>query len=106
MHTAGLSSPPRQLRPVRGVPWRSRMARLALAALVCVVGFVGSGPAAAAPARAGGSWVDTLHGWALSSDGITCAPRADLCATNDGGATWQGIFNGAVDQFVRTSVRA
>ena len=53
-----------------------------------------------------GSWPDTLHGWARWSGGLGCTPRADLCATDDGGATWRGIFKGAIDQFVRTSVRA
>src|ERR671933_154200 len=99
MQTAGLSPPPPPVPPVLALPWHARMLRLALVALLCVVGAA-SATAAAAPARDAGSWVDTLHGWALSSDGITCAPRADLCATNDGGATWHGIFNGPIDQFV------
>ena len=78
---------------------------MAVVALLCIAGASGT-PAAAAPARIGGSWPDALHGWALASDGIACMPRADLCATDDGGATWRGIFNGAIKQFVRTSARA
>ena len=81
------------------------MPRFVLVALACLAGAV-TAPAAAAPPRTGASWVDALHGWALSSDGLACKPRADLCATNDGGATWRGIFNGPIDQFVATSARA
>jgi hypothetical protein len=80
------------------------MPRFVLVVLVCLAGAIGA-PAAAAPARIGASWVDALHAWALSSDGLACTPRADLCATNDGGATWRGIFNGPIDQFVPTSAR-
>jgi hypothetical protein len=82
-----------------------RLRRLLLPALACAL-VAASAPAAAdAPAR-GGSWPDADHGWVLYTPELGCTPRADLCATEDGGATWHGIFNGSVADFERTSVRA
>jgi hypothetical protein len=51
-------------------------------------------------------WADAQHGW--SSNPPACRPAADLCATEDGGRTWHGIFNGGTFIFanVRTSTRA
>jgi hypothetical protein len=50
------------------------------------------------------SWADSQHGWTANPP-ARCKPRRDVCATEDGGATWHGIFNGGTFVFgvVRTS---
>lgn len=50
------------------------------------------------------SWADSQHGWTAHPP-ARCKPRRDVCATEDGGATWRGIFNGGTFIFgvVRTS---
>ena len=53
------------------------------------------------------SWADSQRGWTASPP-ARCKPRRDVCATEDGGATWHGIFNGGTFVFgvVRTSATA
>lgn len=92
-------------RPLPPVPFGHRMARFLPAAFACSL-VLAAGPAAADSPAQQGSWADAEHGWALASEGIDCRPRADLCATENGGATWRGIFRGQVQDFERTSVRA
>ncbi len=60
-----------------------------------------------AQATPGESWADSQRGW-TSSPPARCKPRRDVCATEDGGATWHGIFNGGTFVFgvVRTSAAA
>jgi hypothetical protein len=79
--------------------------RLLLPAIACALVGVSTPAAADAPGRAG-SWADADHGWARYDPALGCAPRADLCATEDGGSTWHGIFSGSIGDFDRTSVRA
>jgi hypothetical protein len=53
------------------------------------------------------SWADSQRGWTANPP-ARCKPRRDVCATEDGGATWHGIFNGGTFVFgvVRTSAAA
>jgi hypothetical protein len=53
------------------------------------------------------SWVGSQYGWTASPP-ARCKPRADVCSSEDGGATWHGIFNGGSFIFgvVRTSATA
>jgi hypothetical protein len=71
---------------------------LLLAIAAVALGGVG------AQATPGESWADSQRGWTASPP-ARCKPRRDVCATEDGGATWRGIFNGGTFVFgvVRTS---
>ena len=92
-------------RPLSHRRLRHRLARLTCAGAAFALLVVAAPSAADAPARAG-SWADADHGWSLYTSDLGCRPRADLCATDDGGATWHGIFNGSVSEFERTSATA
>jgi hypothetical protein len=71
-----------------------------------VLAVAGLGVAVALGARAlpGESWVGSQYGWTTDPP-AHCKPRRDVCATEDGGASWHGIFNGGTFVFgvVRTS---
>jgi hypothetical protein len=62
---------------------------------------------AAAPLRQV-SWADSRHAWGLRELGLRCKPAHDVCASEDGGQTWRGIFSGGTFIFhaVRATARA
>jgi hypothetical protein len=78
--------------------------RVLMLTILAIVAFAttGSGDAAADE-----SWHDSQYGW-TSAAPSSCKPLKDVCATEDGGATWHGIFNGGTFLFglVRTSSTA
>ena len=54
------------------------------------------------------SWADARHGW-IARGGYKCRPAAELCATENGGKSWHGIwlgFGGEIEQYARTSAHA
>jgi hypothetical protein len=78
-------------------------------AVVAVCAMAGLGAAVSFGARAlpGESWAGSQYGW-TSDPPARCKPRLDVCATEDGGSTWHGIFRGGTFVFgvVRTSKTA
>lgn len=49
------------------------------------------------------SWADERHGWTAATS-VRCVPAAALCATEDGGRTWRGIFDAKdVSAYYRSS---
>ena len=75
------------------------MLSVSVAAIV-VVGGAGAGPDE--------SWADAQYAWTTKATRQVCKPFRDVCATENGGATWHGIFNGGTFVFgvVRTSRNA
>ena len=82
----------------------ARMRRVTVTCLTAVALMVPTGAGTAAP---GESWADSQFGWTTSVP-ESCKPLRDVCATDDGGKTWHGIFNGGTFVFgvVRTSPKA
>jgi hypothetical protein len=74
--------------------------------VLAVVTLAGLCAAVALGARAlpGESWASSQFGWTADPP-LRCKPRLDVCATEDGGASWHGIFRGGTFVFgvVRTS---
>jgi hypothetical protein len=75
--------------------------------VACVLACLGATVALAARALPGESWVGSQYGWTADPP-ARCTPRRDVCATEDGGVSWHGIFNGGTFVFgvVRTSQAA
>jgi hypothetical protein len=93
--------PPLSLRRSgASVEWIVRIALIA----VGTVAALGAAAALGARALPGESWVGSQYGWTTDPP-ERCKPRRDVCATEDGGASWHGIFNGGTFVFgvVRTS---
>jgi hypothetical protein len=78
---------------------------LIVACAAFAVLMVSPGAANSAPEE---SWADSQFGWTTKATRQSCKPFKDVCSTEDGGATWHGIFNGGTFVFgvVRTSATA
>jgi hypothetical protein len=78
--------------------------RLVVVAACLLSGVVLAVEAWALPAE---SWVGSQYGWTATPP-LGCKPPRDVCSTEDGGASWHGIFNGGTFVFgvVRTSASA
>jgi hypothetical protein len=82
------------------------MRRFALVGCIAAAGLLAAA-ALAVRALPGESWIGSQYGWTATPPS-NCKPRRDVCSTENGGATWHGIFNGGTYVFgvVRTSSTA
>lgn len=71
---------------------------------VCVLAGLAAAVSFGAQAGPDESWVGSQYGWTANPPS-RCKPHFDVCATEDGGATWHGVFSGGTFIFglVRTS---
>ena len=82
------------------------MRGVALILLATIALSAGGAAAQSSPTQI--SWADAEHGWIAYPD-FRCLPSAALCATENGGKTWHGIWlgiGGEIFEYRRTSVRA